>query len=105
VLASFLHSWEPDFPRIGLLRDAASRVAPGGRLLVVSHAAVPPHAHEMAERAPILRTPEEELALLDLDPAAWRPEIVDIRAREVAGPDGSVLQLDDGVLLLRRSER
>jgi SAM-dependent methyltransferase len=103
VSASFLHSWEHDFPRIRLLREAASRVAPGGRLLVVSHAGSPPWAHEMAAHAPILRTPADELALLDLDPAIWRPEIVEVRSRNVTAPDGTAAHLDDGVLLVRRA--
>ena len=102
VSASFLHSWEPDFPRIRLLREAASRVAPGGRLLVVSHAGSPPWAHEMAAHAPLLRGPEDELALLELDRQTWRPEVVELRSREVTAPDGTAARIDDSVLLLRR---
>jgi len=102
VLASFLHSWEPDFPRIRMLRDAGERVARGGRLLVVSHAAPPPWAREVPEHAPIMRTPDEELALLDLDPGSWRVELAEVRRREVTAPDGTPAHLDDGVLLLRR---
>ncbi|MFH8248903.1 FAD-dependent oxidoreductase [Microbacterium sp. B2969] len=102
VLASFLHSWEADFPRLRLLRDAADRVAPGGRLLIVSHAAAPPWARELPEHAPVMRTPDEELALLALDESEWQPEIVEIRRREATAPDGAAAHLDDGVLLLRR---
>lgn len=102
VLASFLHSWEPDFPRIGMLREAAERVARGGRLLIVSHAAPPPWAREVPEHAPAMRTPDEELALLGLDEPRWQPEIVGIRRREATAPDGTPAHLDDGVLLLRR---
>ncbi|MFD1494450.1 MULTISPECIES: FAD-dependent oxidoreductase [Microbacterium] len=104
VLASFLHSREADFPRIRMLRDAAERVAPGGRLLVVSHAAPPPWAaHESSDHHPGMRTPEEEWDLLELDPAAWHPEIVEIRRREATAPDGAPAHLDDGVLLVRRA--
>ncbi|MGN8553961.1 UNVERIFIED_CONTAM: NAD(P)/FAD-dependent oxidoreductase [Microbacterium sp. SLM126] len=103
VLASFLHSWEPDFPRLQMLRDAAHRVAPGGRLLIVSHAAPPPWARELPAHAPAMHTPDEELALLGLDPLAWDPEIVEVRRREAASPDGTPAHLDDGVLLLRRT--
>lgn len=102
VLASFLHSWEADFPRLRILREAADHVAPGGRLLVVSHAAPPPWArdHDHAAR---MWTPAEELALLDLDPALWTPEIVEVRPRPVQAPDGTPSTLDDGILLLRRA--
>ncbi|WJL96613.1 FAD-dependent oxidoreductase [Microbacterium sp. ET2] len=103
VLASFLHSWEPDFPRIRILRAAAERVAPGGRLLVVSHAGPPPWAPESAEHVPNFRTPEEELALLDLDDGAWHTETLEIRRRDVTAPDGSQAHLEDAVLMLRRA--
>jgi thioredoxin reductase/SAM-dependent methyltransferase len=102
VLASFLHSWESDFPRIRILRDAADRVAPGGRLLIVSHAAPPPWAPKLPEHTPVMLTPAEELRMLDLDPRAWRAEIVEVRQREATAPDGSPALLDDGILLLRR---
>jgi hypothetical protein len=49
-----------------------------------------------------MRSPEEELLLLELDPAHWRPEIVEIRRRDVIAPDGAASHLDDGVLLLHR---
>jgi len=108
VVSSFLHSWEHDFPRVDILRRAAGRVAPGGRLLAVSHAAAPPwtnrdeqaHAHP---DTPELRTPEQELPLLALDPAEWTVELAEVRPREVVAPDGTPAHLDDGVLLLRRA--
>lgn len=106
VTASFLHSWEPDFPRISLLREAAGRVASGGHLLVVSHAAPPPWSrvgHDEAHgQAPRLLSPEEELGLLALATDEWEQLIVGIRPREAQGPDGESALLDDGVLLLRR---
>jgi thioredoxin reductase/SAM-dependent methyltransferase len=102
VLASFLHSWEEDFPRVRLLRDAATRVASGGRLLVISHAAPPPWARERHGHGPLIRTPEDELALLDLDPTEWRAEIIEIRQRGTTAPDGTPAHLDDGILLVRR---
>lgn len=104
VVASFLHSWEPDFPRFELLRSAAELVAPGGRLLVISHAAPPPWARELPPEAPVMHTPAEELELLALDRAAWTAEIVETRARAVTAPDGAPASIDDGVLLLRRAD-
>lgn len=102
VLATFLHSFETDFPRIRMLRDAARRVAIGGRILVVSHAAPPPWARGLPEHMPVMRAPDEELTLLDLDPAEWQAEMVEIRKREATAPDGTQGHLDDGILLLRR---
>lgn len=102
VVSSFLHSWEFDFPRIGILRDAAALVAPGGRLLAVSHAAVPPWSSHDDHDAPVLRTPAEEVDLLDLDPAEWTVELAEVRPRAATTPDGTPATLDDGVLLLRR---
>ena len=102
VVSSFLHSWEPDFPRIEILRDALTQVARGGRMLAVSHAAPPPWARELPADHPPMRTPAEELALLDLDPDQWEVEKAELRRREVQDPDGNPAHLDDGILLLRR---
>lgn len=102
VTSSFLHSWEDDFPRIEILRQAAERVAPGGHLVVVSHAAAPPWTPIDHEHRPHLRTPAEELPLLQLDEQAWETLACEVRNREVDRPDGSSAVLDDGVLVLRR---
>ena len=102
VVSSFLHSTESDFPRIEILRGAAARVAPGGRMLSVSHVTVPARAHDHAVDLPPMRTPVEELALLNLDQAEWAVELAELRTREAVGPDGDPVPLDDGVLLLRR---
>lgn len=99
VTSSFFHSWEEDFPRIAILRTAAALVAPGGRMLVLSHAGAPSWAdtHEH-----VLRSPAEELALLALDAEEWTTERVEIVAREIVDPDGNPATIDDGVLVLRR---
>ncbi|PPF11556.1 SAM-dependent methyltransferase [Rathayibacter sp. AY1E4] len=103
VTASFLHSMA-EFPRIDVLRRAASVVAPGGRLAVVSHAAPPPWASGDDHRhgAMHLVGPEEELAELALDPAEWTAELVETRERAVTAPDGTAAVLLDGVMLLQR---
>src|SRR5690606_30932262 len=103
VVSSFLHSWEPDFPRFDILRAAATRVATGGALLVISHAAPPPWAHDAAHEGPAMLGPAEELALLDPEPGAWTVEIAEIRPRPTTAPDGTPAMLDDGILLLRRT--
>ena len=110
VVSSFLHSWESDFPRLAILRQGLARVAPGGRLLAVSHAAAPPWTPRTrgadgargADDRPPLRTPDEELALLALDGAEWEIERAEILTRDATGPDGTAAQLQDGILLLRR---
>lgn len=66
VMSAFLHS-PFDFPREAILRRAVSAVAPGGRLLVVGHAASPPGSgHDHAADAPPLPTPSEVLSSLEL---------------------------------------
>ncbi|MDQ1217093.1 bifunctional NAD(P)/FAD-dependent oxidoreductase/class I SAM-dependent methyltransferase [Microbacterium arborescens] len=114
VTTSFLHSWDPEFSRIPLLRAALRHVAPGGRLLVVSHASGPPAEPGVpdAHEHPPFPTPAEERAALDLDPAEWvvereevieRREIRERRAPAASSPAASrPPHLLDGVLLLRR---
>lgn len=108
VTAMFLHVRDGQ-DRAALLRAASSLVAPGGRLLVVSHASPPPwarfqqHDHDH-DHEPI--TPADDRALLghgeDHD-AMWIEEIAEVRSRPAVGPDGEHAVLDDSVLLLRRT--
>ena len=98
VTASFLQS-NRQLDREGILRRAAAAIAPGGRLLVVAHAEMPPwspHAGELGI------TPDTELAGLTLDPSAWETEVAQLRPRVVSGPDGAVATIRDSVLLVRR---
>jgi SAM-dependent methyltransferase len=100
VTASFLHSMV-ELPRVEILRRAATLVAPGGHLLVISHAGFPPwaaHHHE-----PAFPTPDEEIASLDLPAGRWTALIAQTRSREATGPEGQRAILDDSVVLLRRS--
>jgi thioredoxin reductase/SAM-dependent methyltransferase len=100
VVTAFLHSWEDDFPRIEILRRAATRVGSGGHLLVISHAAPPPWSHEHA--VPYMPLPDEELRLLGLGDDEWEREIVEVRPRATVSPAGDAAHLEDGVILLRR---
>lgn len=104
VTASFLHSMV-EFPRLDVLRHAASVVAPGGHFAVVSHAAPPPWASgdEHRHGTMHLMGPKEEFEALALDPAEWTPRVVDTRERSVIAPDGGDATLVDGVLLLQRA--
>ena len=97
VTASFLQS-PVELPRVEILRRIAAQVAPGGRLLVVAHAAMPPwgrggdHHHEFV-------SPQDEVTALGLD--GWTIEIAEVRSREATGPDGEQAVLDDTVVVLR----
>lgn len=101
VTASFLQS-PVALDRHRILRAAADRVAAGGHLLVISHAAAPPwaaHAHAHAD----FPTPEGELAGLALDPTTWTTVVAEVRHRRASAPDGTPAELDDTVVLLRRA--
>lgn len=102
VTASFLHS-PVALDRTAALRRAAARVAPGGRLLIVSHAAPPPWASAEHVRDHVFLGPADEVAELSLDPAEWTVELAEVRSRQATAPDGRPAHLDDGVVMLRRS--
>ncbi|MFQ6196023.1 class I SAM-dependent methyltransferase [Streptomyces sp. NPDC000405] len=102
VSAQFFQS-NVELPRERILRAVAEQVAPGGLLLVVTHATVPPwswHPHEDA-----VPTPEEELAALGLALDEWHTERLDTPARQVTGPDGRTATVTDNVIALRRRAR
>ncbi|KHK99451.1 hypothetical protein LK09_02000 [Microbacterium mangrovi] len=101
VTASFLHS-PTMLDRVAVLRRAAEFVAPDGHLLITSHAAPPPWASQLHEHAAELLPPDEDLARLAYDPAAWETVLCEVRRRDATAPDGSPATLDDGVILLRR---
>ncbi|MCX6502469.1 MAG: NAD(P)/FAD-dependent oxidoreductase [Microbacterium sp.] len=101
VSASFLHS-PVRLPREAILRQAADRVAPGGHLLITSHAAPPPgsnvpHVHEHR-----FLTPDEEIEQLALDPQRWEVVLAESRPRDATLRDGTVATLDDVIVLVRR---
>ncbi|AQP47111.1 hypothetical protein BW730_05860 [Tessaracoccus aquimaris] len=101
VTASFLQS-PVALERAAILRTAASLVAPGGRLLLTSHAAPPPwaadeHRHDFKQSSP-----EAEVADLDLAPGEWAVETAQVRGREVTAPDGAPAVLEDSIVLVRR---
>ena len=100
VASSFLHSPTP-LDRIRIHRAAAELVAPGGHLLVVSHAAPPPWA-TLPHRAR-LAAPDEEFAALGL-PDVWEAVVVGTRSRRVTGPDGEPAELLDGLILVHRAD-
>ncbi|MEE2031587.1 class I SAM-dependent methyltransferase [Rhodococcus chondri] len=111
VAASFLHS-PVDFPRTEVLRRAAELVAPGGHLLILSHADFPPWAgagdrnaeeHGEAHHEHRFLTPAEEIEALALDPGRWDVLVAETRERDATGPDGTHAVLSDVVVLLHRN--
>lgn len=102
VTTSFLHSWQVEIPREDILRRAAGFVAPGGRLLIVSHAAAPTWADPNMVHDHHFPTPEGDLAALRLDLARWDVLAVETRKRDAVGPGGLPAALIDGVVLVRR---
>ncbi|GAB3600536.1 class I SAM-dependent methyltransferase [Microbacterium tumbae] len=102
VTASFLQSWPVTIPRAEILRRAAGFVAPGGRLLVVAHAAAPSWADPEHVGAHPFPTPREDLDALSLAPERWTVLACETRAREAVAPDGAPAALVDGVVLALR---
>lgn len=78
VTLSFFHS-PVELSRGRILRAAARRVAPGGRVVLVSHGG------SWLRDDGLLTTPETELAALDLDPAEWDVLIAEERVRPGRG--------------------
>lgn len=101
VTASFLHS-RVELPRAAILRQAAECVAPGGHLLITSHAHTPPWAPALDGHQPHFLGPQEEVDQLALDPNQWTVMLSETRTRQATGPDGSSATLDDVVVLIRR---
>ena len=95
VSAQYLHS-PIEFPRVQVLRAAASAVTPGGLLLIVDHASVSPRSWA---------DPEETLAPLDLGPDEWRTERLEAREREAIRPNGQRTTVTDNVVAVRRLAR
>ncbi|MDO4888474.1 MAG: class I SAM-dependent methyltransferase [Actinomycetaceae bacterium] len=81
-----------------LLADAAAHLAPGGRLLVVVHAANPPW------RAHRARTYTAAEILEEIGPAVadWEVVAAEERWREATGPQGQAGRYADAILCLRR---
>ncbi len=100
VSAQYLQS-PVAFPRDQVLRDAAARVAPGGLLLIVTHASVAPWSWDQ-DPHPGFPAPEEALATLDLTPGQWRTEFLGASDREATGPNGQTALVRDTVIAVRR---
>lgn len=98
VTASFFQS-PVELPRQLILRAAAARVAVGGHLLVVSHAAPPPGMDHPGE----FPSPADELAALALDPERWEVLVAEVVTRPSTRPDAHAPTMDDTVVYARRT--
>ncbi|MFD1151829.1 SAM-dependent methyltransferase [Saccharothrix hoggarensis] len=104
VSAQFLHSLvAPEGERESILARAAEAVAPGGVLLVVSHAGWATWQHDHPHADHHFPTNAEVLASLDLDLRKWVVEVDETVEREMHGPNGEHGTRGDHVLRLRRS--
>ena len=90
-----------EFPRERILQAAAAAVAPGGLLLVVTHASVPPWSRHQDPHTRF-PTPEEPLAALELDPKQWHTELLGAPERQATGPNGQSATVTDNVIAVRR---
>jgi SAM-dependent methyltransferase len=106
VSACFLQS-PVELDRQRILRAAASRIVPGGHLLIVSHAAPPPWASGLVghDHHRVFFTPQQEVEALGATDGEWEHVIVETRERTATGPDGQSGVLQDAVVLLRRTLR
>ena len=100
ISAQFLHS-TVRLERPQILRKAADAVNPGGRLVIVDHAAPPPFSKKVPHDHPF-PSPEEVLAELDLPDAQWERARVDVVERDGTDPDGQPFTWRDNVMVLRR---
>ena len=102
VSAQFLQA-PIEFPVEHVLASAVAKVASGGLLLIVSHAAAPSwapadhHGHNV--RFP---TPQETLDSLHLPPEEWHVDRVEIVERDITAPDGSPAHLLDSIVAVTR---
>jgi SAM-dependent methyltransferase len=101
VTASFFHS-PVELPRVEILREATTRVAPGGHLLITSHADFPPYSQASDQRDHRFLSPEEELTQLNLDPSSWESVITEKRSRMTTALTGEPAPIDDVVVLVKR---
>ncbi|MFI6924486.1 FAD-dependent oxidoreductase [Nonomuraea spiralis] len=100
VTASYLHS-PAELSREKVLRAAAAAVAPGGQLLVIGHAGMPPWEPE-AHPGLRLPTPGEVLDALELAEGEWEVVRAEEFERTQTGPDGRPATRTDNVLRVRR---
>ncbi len=103
VSAQFLHSpVAEEGEREDILRRAADAVAPGGVLLIGSHAGWPSWVESppFEHRFP---TVGEIVEALRLPPAEWTVEVAEVVEADVVDPDGRPGRREDSVVRVRRA--
>lgn len=100
VTASFLHA-PAERTREEILADAAQLVAPGGHLLITSHAGVPSWA-DTSHHHHGFTHPQEDLAVIGLAAPEWEILLAETRTRDITSPEDEPATIDDGVILARR---
>jgi SAM-dependent methyltransferase len=101
VNSQYLHL--PPEMRERSLQRLADSVAPGGRLLLVSHHPADLAIPGLRPNLPELFYPASELAAL-LDPVRWETVADAAPERRVKGPDGELVTVHDAVLHARRRD-
>ncbi|MEF3097935.1 class I SAM-dependent methyltransferase [Raoultella terrigena] len=98
IAASFLES-PLAFDRHSIFRAAFAHVAPGGMLLITSHAR-PPSWSKHADRP--FQSAKEAIASLEPLPEGWETVFCDDVSRTMRGPEGEQGEVSDSVIALRR---
>ena len=106
VSASFFQS-PVELPRATILRAAARLVAPGGHLVLVSHAAAPSWVTFESGAEPVFPSPESELRDLGIAPGGehaqeWETLRAEVVQREILDPEGRPATIGDSLVVLRR---
>ncbi|MBC9927447.1 MULTISPECIES: bifunctional NAD(P)/FAD-dependent oxidoreductase/class I SAM-dependent methyltransferase [unclassified Leucobacter] len=106
VSASFFQS-PVELPRATILRAAARLVAPGGHLVLVSHAAAPSWVTFEPGAEPVFPSPESELRDLGIAPGGehaqeWETLRAEVVQREILDPEGRPATIGDSLVVLRR---
>lgn len=107
VTLSFFHA-PFDMLRENVLRGALQRLAPSGDLVVLSHGSHPmshgseDHDHDAPQRRQ-MATVDSELKILGLPAEGFEIQQAYTVDREVTGPDGQKLELEDVVVIVRRT--
>lgn len=101
VCALYFQSPYATFPRIEILKQAATRIHPGGHLLMLTHASAPPWAEHTGTMHEFPKA-EVDWQALDLPPADWDLKACQVLTRIATGPQGQAAELEDNLILVQR---